>query len=157
MNAAAALKHLEVALREELDGKRRALELLARQEAAIAANEPAALEEALKGVEREVQLEARRAARRRQLVAALAEAWRVPADALTLGSIVERAGRDAGRLATLRVELRDAVASVKRRNRRLAALVGMQRRLTRDVMKCVLEDEDGAALHSAGTLVNAEA
>jgi len=156
-NATSLLNHLEAYTAEEVAAKRRVLALLERQGAGVAANDPATFEAAARSMEAELAGNVERSRRRERILGALSELWRVPAEAMTLASIAERAGTESARLRDLRSELRGLVADVLRENRRLAALIGMHRRVTRDVIETVLYEGHGTARDGSGGLLNAEA
>ena len=157
MQLARHLNQLGGYVQEEISTRRRTLGLLEEQEAAIRANDSAAMAEAVKRLERDMTTNADRSRRRGKILEALSAEWGVPADLLSLGSIIERGGAQAAHLAPLRAELRTVTAEVVRKNRLLGALIGMHRRVIRDVIECVLDDDRGAALNGAGTLIDAEA
>ena len=156
-DVARTLNLLAGCVQDELGAQRRVLALLDEQEQAIAANDPAATADAVERLEREMSTNGERAHRRHRLLEQLSVAWGVPADLLTLGSVVERGGARAAHLAPLRAELRELTAQVAKKNRLLGALIGMHRRVIRDVIEAVLDDEPGAALKGAGSLIDAEA
>ena len=56
----------------------------------------------------------------------------------------------------IRNELREATARVVRQNRRVAALVGLHRRVNQEILELVLADEDSNPLRQTGALVDAE-
>jgi hypothetical protein len=128
------------------------------QERAIVAHRPAELERATRGLEAGLLGEAERGKRRASVIALLAAAWGVPARAMTLGSIAERAGDDGRRLVRLRDELRAATGRVLRQNRRVAALTASHRRLVQDVIRAIFRaDPRATPLQASGTLLDAEA
>jgi hypothetical protein len=157
MNTKSLANMLEVNVREELASKEQALALIESQERAVAKSDVDAFVAAHEQLKKLVETDARRASKREVLLRQLADIWQVAADAQTLGSVAARLGDDGQRLAALRAELRSSVASVIKRNRRLSALLGMHRRLNRDILQVVLGAERGAEPTSAGTLVNAQA
>jgi len=157
MNLARTLNQLGGYVQDEVSARRRTLNLLEEQEAGIRANDPHATAEAVHKLEREMGTNAARVRRRSQLLGELSQAWNVPADLLSLGSIVERGGAAAAHIAPLRAELRSITAVVIQKNRLLNSLIGMHRRVIRDVIEYVLEDERGAVMNGAGTLIDAEA
>ena len=157
MNLARTLNQLGGYVQDEVSARRRTLSLLEEQEAGIQANDPRATAEALRKLEREMLTNTDRLRRRTRLLAALSKEWNVPADLLSLGSIVERGGAAAAHIAPLRDELRSITAAVIQKNRLLSSLIGMHRRVIRDVIEYVLEDERGAVMNGAGTLIDAEA
>ncbi len=157
MNIKSLTNLLEGNVREEIASKREALSLIEQQEVAVAKSDAEAFELAHELSKKLVQEDAHRASRRVVIMKQLAELWQVAADALTLGSIATRLESDGSRLAELRTELRSVVAAVIKRNRRLSALLGMHRRLNRDILQVVLGTEKGAEPTASGTLINAEA
>lgn len=157
MNVQSLANLLEANVRDEIAAKREALALIEAQEQAVATTDVDAFDIAHERARQLVEADGRRAAKRAVMMKRLGEAWQVAADALTLGSVATRLGGDGARLAELRLELRELVAAVMKRNRRLSSLLGMHRRLNRDILKVVLGTEEGAEPTSAGTLVNAEA
>ena len=69
-----------------------------------------------------------------------------------------RKGGPAGApLEALRLELRQAVAGVIKRNRRLAALIGLHRRINTDICQLVLGCDNPEQVESGGALIDAEA
>lgn len=157
MNAKSLANLLEVNVLEELASKGQALELIEAQEQAVASNDVEAFTAANEQLKKLVEADGRRANKREVLMRQLADIWQVAADAQTLGSVATRLGEDGLRLSELRGELRSKVAEVIKRNRRLSALLGMHRRLNRDILQVVLGAERGTEPTSAGTLVNAQA
>lgn len=157
MNLARTLNQLGGYVQDEVSARRRTLRLLEEQEAGIQANDPRATAEAVRKLDREMSTNTARVRRRQQLLGDLATAWNVPADLLSLGSIIERGGSAAAHIVPLRDELRSITAQVIQKNRLLSSLIGMHRRVIRDVIEYVLEDERGAVMHGSGTLIDAEA
>ncbi len=147
---------LEALLREDLASQRSMLALLRRQEAAVVARTPEDLVAVTSEIEVEVSSSAARRMRREPVVRRIAELLRVAPSALSLGSLAERLGADGARLLTLRDELREATTRVVRQNRRVAALVGLHRRINQEVLELVLADEDSNPMQRAGALVDAE-
>ncbi len=144
-------------VQEETGARKRTLAIVERQEQAIVACDAQALSDATLELERELETQVERTKRRQRIFAAFAQLWHVPADALTLSSIAERAGNGAQALLTLRNELRAATAELARKNRRLAALATLHRRVVRDLIGLLAGDERITPLAAAGTLVDAEA
>jgi len=169
MDVRSLLNRLEAWARDELAACERTHELLTAQERAIVAGRPEQLERATRELEAAILREPERGRRRDAVVAGLAAAWGVPARAMTLGSIAERAaanGGDGRRLARLRDELRAATGRVLRQNRRVAALGTAHRRLVQDVIQTLFRVDPRAAsgspsgaspLAASGTLLDAEA
>lgn len=147
---------LEAILREELAGQREMLELLRRQESAVVARTPEALIAVTAEIEAAVSSASSRRVRREPVVRRLAELMQVAPSSVTLGSLVVRLGEEGARLAELREELRDVTARVVRQNRRVAALVGLHRRINQEVLELVLADEHSNPMQRAGALVDAE-
>jgi hypothetical protein len=143
--------------REELAARRRTIQWLERQEAAVIAGAREGLEEATRGLASELGSQAERALRRQRLFARLAAAWKLPATALSLSSVIERGGASAQPLSSLRDDLRASTAEVLRRNRRIAALVRMHRRVVDDLIHVLVEADLRAPRGAAGQLVDAEA
>lgn len=144
---------------EEVEARRALLGLLERQERAVLEPRPAELEVATAAVAGALDRQGASSARRRELFASLASAWRVSPQALTLASIAERATApglreriDAGRGA-----LREVGLEVAGRNRRIAALVRARRRLVGELVGLFVHGVEGASPIAAGTLVDARA
>jgi hypothetical protein len=148
---------LEIHVREEIAARERLLALIQRQEDAVLAGASEELARVTREVEGELALQATRARTRQALFNTFARRFAVPVSELSLSSIAERCGAAGERIATLRRELRDATASVARKNRRLNALVSMHRRVLNDLIHTVLGVDAGREQHATGTLVNAEA
>ena len=153
------LERLAGWLDEEVEARRALVDLLERQERAVLATAPGDLEAATLAVGRALERDAASSARRRELFASLARAWRASPEALTLGSIAERAGDDPsrGRIEAARLSLREAALQVARRNRRVAALVRARRRVVGELVGLIVRGAEGAAPVGAGTLVDARA
>ncbi len=149
------LLELESYLQEEIDARRRMIDVVARQEGAVKDGLSADLERATRDLERELSGQVERARRREKILAGFAAAWGVAPSVLTLSSIAERVGPGTEKLRALRGELRDATASLAKRNRRLAALTTLYRRVLGDVIETIVSGEQGAPLKDTGTLVNA--
>lgn len=157
MNVTSLIKHLEVNVAEEITAKRASLEAIRAQEESIAANDPGAFEVTVEEIGKLLPRDARRTIKRERLLRMLSEHWEVPADALTLGSIVRRLGPEGARLEELRAELRQVVAAMLKHHRRLSSLIGMHRRLNRDILQIVLGAEEGREFASSGTILDARA
>lgn len=151
------LNLLEANVRAELRTRGRMLELVEAQERAVRANQREALETHLAELEPELARAASQSSARARLVVELAGLWGLAPNALTLGSIAERAGPRGAVLAGLRKELRDLVADLARRNRRLGALIALQRRIVRDVVGAVLGNPEEDVFRAAGTVLSTEA
>jgi hypothetical protein len=174
MSLQSLLNHLEGLVRDEIEGKKRLLALLLRQESAVLEHKRVELDETTRAIEKELSLEVGRAGRRERIFAGLAAHWGVAPGTLTLASIAERAergrklertesaGHQTGTLSVLRAEMRDLLANVLRQNRRVSRLVSEHRRLVADTLTLLLGDgesggADGGMLEGSGSLVDAEA
>jgi hypothetical protein len=157
MNLTSLIKHLEVNVMEEISAKRATLEAILAQEQSIAANDPSSFEKTVEEIGKLVPRDGHRAAKREHLLRQISEHWQVPVEALTLGSIVRRLGLEGTRLEELRVELRKVVATVLKHNRRLSSLIGMHRRLNRDIIQVVLGGDEKYDIDSSGTILDARA
>lgn len=147
---------LEAILREELAGQADLLALLRRQEAAVVARTSGELSEVTGCLEAALHDCATRRARREGVLRKLAEQLGVAPSALTLRSLAERLGADGQRLTALRDELRDVTSRVVRQNRRVAAVLGLHRRINQEVLQLFLAEDDSNPLDRAGALVDAE-
>jgi hypothetical protein len=147
---------LEANLREELAAQVELLELLRRQEAAVVARTPDELVEVTSRIESALSAAAARRLRREPILRKVAELVQAAPSALTLRSIAERLGDEGVRLRGLREELREATSRVVRQNRRVAAVVGLHRRLNQEVLELVLAEEDSNPFERTGALVDAE-
>ncbi len=157
MNLESLLKHLEANVSEEIATKHKVLLNIEAQESSVTSQELDSFEQQLEEMNGILAADTSRSSRRARLLDELSELWKVPADALTLGAIVRRLGPEGARLEELRSELRGVVADVLRRNRRLSSLIGMHRRLNRDIVNTVLGAEEKDGLPSSGALLDAEA
>ena len=72
-------------------------------------------------------------------------------------SIAERFGSNAERLLELRDQLEEVTRETQRLGRKVGALIGVHRRVTRDVLETLLTDENGNPMNDEGTLVDARA
>ena len=147
---------LEGVLRRELNGQAALLELLRRQETAVIGRTPEALTEITERIEQELSSAAARRLEREPIMHKLALLLGVVPSALTLGSLIERLGADGERLQPLREDLRTVTSKVVRQNRRVAALVGLHRRLNQEVLEHLLAQDDSNPLERSGALVDAE-
>lgn len=148
---------LEANVRAEVKLRRAMLEQVEAQERAVLENRREDLELVLRQLEVLLTRAAEGAAARSRLLTGLGAAWRLDPRALTLGSVVLRLGTSGRGLGELRGELREVLATLARRNRRLGALIGLQRRIVRDVVGAVLGPDAGEPLRDAGTVLCAEA
>lgn len=144
MNVRGMCTALESLLGEEIAGKKLLLRELERQERALVAAEHAEVESATHAIEAEITRELDRARRRDLILGRLAAHWRVSVKALTLSSVVERAGEAGLRIDELRIVLRALAADVLRRNRRIARLVAVHEELVEETMTAVLGTRHGA-------------
>lgn len=147
---------LEANLREELASQVELLELLRRQEAAVVARTADDLVEVTSCIESTLSAAAARRLRREPILRTVAELMQVAPSSLTLRSIAERLGEEGSRLRSLREELREATSRVVRQNRRVAAVVGLHRRLNQEVLELVLAEDDSNPFERTGALVDAE-
>ena len=157
MNLTSLIKHLEVNVNEEISAKRAVLASIEAQERSIAANDPGSFENTVEEIGKLVPRDGHRAAKREHLLRQISEHWQIPVEALTLGSIVRRLGPEGEQLEELRGELRKVVAAVLKHNRRLASLIGMHRRLNRDIIQVVLGGDENRDIASSGTILDARA
>lgn len=157
MRQQSLLNSLESYIQEETGARKRMLTIVERQERAIVSGSALALEQATRSLESELGAQIERTRRRENLFAAFGSLWGISPETLSLSSILERGGDDCSRLAALRRELRDATASLARRNRRLAALMTLHRRVVHDLIGCLAQDDGASALSASGTLIDAEA
>jgi hypothetical protein len=146
---------LEKLIEDEIAGKTQLEHQLERQEKAIVASLREELDLATRGIELELGRELDRSRRRSAIFARMGAHWGVSANALTLGSIVERLGSAGGPLDRLRGELRARIASVLRKNRRVARLVYVQSSLVNETVSTLLgvasvEQEPGALFEARG-------
>jgi hypothetical protein len=151
------LNLLEANVKAELRSRARMLQLVEAQEQGVLAAERAAVDGALAELEVELTRAAAQASARTRMLADLGALWGVDPAALTLSSVAQRMGARAAGLVEARRELREQVALLARRNRRLGALVALQRRIVRDVVGAVLGDSVGDVFRSPGTVLSAEA
>ena len=156
-NLQSLMNHLWAWIEREIVAQRELDSLLAEQEAAIVEQDTEALEGVLERLQAALDGAPARNEKRLAIFAGLAEHWQVAVDFLTLSSITERLGPDAGRLPALRAELREVAAGVVRRQRRISKAVATHRRITKDVFDALFGDQDGGPLEREGTLVDAEA
>ncbi len=147
---------LEANLRAELTSQSELLDLLRRQEAAVVARTPDDLVAVTSRIESVLSAAAARRLRREPNLRKVAELMQVAPSSLTLRSIAERLGEEGTRLRALREELREATSRVVRQNRRVAAVVGLPRRLNQEVLALVLAEEDSNPFERTGALVDAE-
>ena len=157
MNLQSTINRLEACLVEEIQKQQDNVAWVDSMEAAIAKNASVDFEQVVTQGSELCKASDQVARRRKQLVAELAAHWKVPATALTLGGVVRRAGNTGTRLGVLRAELRSSVAKVIKRQRRLAALIGLHQRINADVMQIMLGCESQDQVRQGGSLVNAEA
>lgn len=150
------MRHLEAYVQEEIGVQGRTVALLEAQERAVHTTEPAEIHKATLALEEELKTVGARARRRDELLRAFGRLWSLDPVALTLSSLIERAGPEAERLQRQRRELRDATALVSRQARRSTKAARTHQRLTAEIIESVLV-EDGESAANGGALVNAEA
>ncbi|MEW6073608.1 MAG: hypothetical protein AB1726_13575 [Planctomycetota bacterium] len=166
MNLQALLNKTECWAQQELAAQQRMLELLGRQEAAIAAGSAAEIVASGEAIQAHLRAGPARENHRQELVRRFAQAWGVAPGTLTLQGIAERAeaaGLAAGRLRRAREELRDAGASVLRRGRRIAAMARFHQGLLSELLGVFLSAggagaaQIGSRAEAGGVLVDQEA
>jgi hypothetical protein len=150
------LRQLEAYVQEEVGAQARMLAALERQELALRGHDSAAVAASAQALEVEIQASALRSKRRDELIAALARSWNVAARALTLTSIVGRAGPEGERLGRARVELEVVTRRVQRLARRTVTAARFHQRITTDILRALL-DSGSVRVENGGTLVDAEA
>jgi hypothetical protein len=146
---------LEALITDEIAGKAKLEHELERQETAIVTAMRDELDLATRGIELELGRELDRSRRRTAIFARLAAHWGVSANALTLGSIVERLGPAGENLERLRGELRASIAAVLRKNRRVARLVQVHSGIVNETVSSLLgvasvDQEPGALFEARG-------
>jgi hypothetical protein len=151
------LRQLEANVQEETGAQRRLLELLGAQDMALRSHAALSISETTRALEAPLESAERRTNARRAILASLASAWNVSADALTLSSIATRAGEDGERLRRQRDELERVTRSVQKLARRNGTVARFHQRLTADVLQAVLASDADAPVADGGTLVDAEA
>ena len=156
MSVPALLAQLEACVQEELGAQGRTIALLESQERALLAGSTEGLATCAEACRAELATVPARARRRAEVLAGLGAAWQVDGAALTLSSVVRRAGDAGRRLERQRDELRRAVAKVARSSRRLAAAARMHQALVAEVLDTLLE-EGRRAGSPGGGLVDASA
>lgn len=157
MNPQSLANHLEEQLRLEISAKQALIECIEAQECALRVQDPEAFTAAVARTEQELVQGRGRTKRREELLEGLAHTWGVPVNTLTLGGVARRLGAGGQALEALRLDLRQAVAGVIRRNRRLAALIGLHRRINTEICQLVLGCDSPEQVEDGGALVNAEA
>jgi len=157
VNLRSLTNHLEASLVTEIESKRAALEWIEQLERTLGGYDAEGFEGSVAAGASLPGTDERNAKRRKKLIGELAAAWGVPEGTLTLGSIARRLGAEGERLDVLREELRELVASVLQRRRRLSSLIGLHRRVNTELMQLILGCESEEQVHEGGSLVNAEA
>lgn len=155
-NPQSLLHGLEAYVQDEIGARQRMLDIVGRQEAAVLHGQAGDLEQATRELQLELAAQVHRSSRRQKILAGFGALWHVDPAVLSLSSIAQRVGPGAERLLALRHELRDATAAVAKRNRRLAALTTLYRRVLGDVIETLVSGDATAPLANTGTLVNAE-
>ncbi|HVS10758.1 MAG TPA: hypothetical protein VMS76_12875 [Planctomycetota bacterium] len=153
----ALLRQLEALVQEEIAAQQRQLACLEAQARAVAAGAPAEILERTRALEVELRSGAPRAQRRGLLLRQLGGLWNVSPAALTLSSIVERAGAQGERLGRQRTEMRQNAGRVARLARRVTSAAALHQRLNAEILEELLGGEGGARLACAGALLDAEA
>ena len=153
---------LEAELRVELDAQRRIASALALLAGAVRTGSPAEIEATARSLQPEIDAGRERASRRSALLRSLGGHLGVPAERITLSTLVEHAGPSAERWSELRSRLRDGAAEIARAQRKLAASIRCQRRIFSDALSILLADRTTGAPHERvdpmserGTLVDA--
>ncbi|MBI5364842.1 MAG: flagellar export chaperone FlgN [Planctomycetes bacterium] len=157
MSVQSLMNALEAWVQEELLARRRFLELLETQEAAVKRAEAQGLADSVNAIEKEIEAQLRRDEKRVRLFAELGHHWGVTGDVLTLTSIAERAGDAGRRLATLRDELAAASDRIVRKNRRVSRLLEAHQKVIEELLQALVAIQGGVPGGSTGALVNAEA
>jgi len=151
---------LQAWAKDELEAQRRLLGLLQRQEAAVRAGCTADVRQSGEELERELPGGATRERVRTQVIAELARGFGVPAQTLTLSSIVERgqaSGEDVTGLRRLRDELRTCAAAVVKTGRRIASLARYHQEVLSDLMHVLSSSGMESQAPGDGALIDAEA
>ena len=148
-------KALEKLIEDEIAGKMQLEQALERQEAAIVESQRDDLDVATRAIELELGRELDRSRRRAAIFTRLGAHFGVAGNALTLGGIVERLGPAGADLDRLRGELRTRIASVLRKNRRVARLVHVHSGLVNETVSALLgvasvDQEPGALFEARG-------
>jgi hypothetical protein len=157
MNLRSTLNHLEAGLVLEIQSKAESLAWVESLESAVRSNDSAEFEKLVANGAGLCKAGESIARKRVALITELGRHWGVAAAALTLGGVARRVGADGKRLEQLREQLRTVISKVMKRQRRLAALIGMHRRINTDVMQIMLGCDSKEEVHQGGCLVNAEA
>lgn len=157
MSVQSLINGLEAWTQEELLARRKFLELLEAQEAAVKKTEAQGLADSVAAIEKEIEAQGRRDQRRAKLFADLGRQWGVAGDALTISSICDRAGDAGRRLATLRDELAAAGERIVRKNRRVSALLEAHQKVIEDLLQALVAIQGGTPEARTGALVDAEA
>jgi hypothetical protein len=147
---------LDSNLQAEIGGKDVQLELLDRQERAIAARDVDALAEATCALQKELQREIERATKRAGIIANLARALGIEGH-VRVGTIAAALGARGESLASRRLELRAKCATSVRKTRHLGALVRGHASLVEEALGRFLSPDPSGAPLGRGSLVDAEA
>ncbi len=150
------VRRLEAWVQEEIGAKRRLIELLEVQEAAMSDSDAETLVSATRSVSEAIQGEPTRAHTRHELLSALAREWGTSERALTLGGIGLRMGASGQRIARLRGELTQACEQALARGRRIALVAQAQRAVLNEMLNAIVgskhEEQEGR-----GALLDAQA
>lgn len=155
-NATSLLNRLAANLREEEAGQVALLGDLQAQREAIDSGRGDRLEAVTETIQSSSSAASRRAMQRSRILKSLSQVWHVPADALTLRSIAERAGGNGRQLLGLRDTLKEQAAQVQKECRQVMALARIHRGVVQDVLGALLGEED-LQTGSPGALLDAEA
>jgi len=159
MNIQNLVHSLEANLQAELAGKDAQIALLDRQERAIAAHDPSALEAAARELQSELQREIERAEKRARILALLSQALGLPPHPRIAEIVQALEARNALgiRLSAKRAELRVRCAEALRRGRRLNVLVRAHASIVEEALGRFLGPDPSGAPLGRGALVDAEA
>ena len=149
------LNRLSANLREEEAGQVAIIACLADQRSAIDSGRGDRVEDATRAIRESSAAASRRATQRARVLQALSKAWHVPADALTLRSIAERAGGNGRSLLELRDRVRVGAATVQQECRRIVSLARVHRGVVQEVLGALLGEEN-LQTNAPGALVDAE-
>ncbi len=147
---------LDSSLQAEIGGKDIQIGLLDVQERAIAARDVDQLAAATLDLQKEMQREIDRAAKRAGILADLARALGIEGH-VRVGTIASALGPRGESLAIRRVELRAKCAESMRKTRRLATIVRGHSSLVEEALGRFLSPDPSGAPLGRGSLVDAEA
>jgi len=147
---------LDASLQAEIGAKNAQIEMLERQERAIAARDSDGLAEATRELQSQLQREIDRAAKRAGIMAELARSLGLPLPT-RVGSLVDALGPRGTTLANRRAELRSRCATALRKGRHVAGLVRGHAALVEEALGRFLSPDPSGAPLGRGSLVDAEA